>query len=208
MDKTTYEAAYKQLEDADMGDAPALKDKMADADEPAAVLIVASPAENPVKAAHKAEKDAESAEFSKAFNSDKPETLRSDAIAPQAEAAGSKEPATFKDAFADARTKMKAGGPNIFEFKGKKYSTALKGEGKADIKPDDMANHKAAKKGVSPAVIESKMAAKADKSNEKSIYAGSIADTLPAMIKAKLDDKVEYNGQRHASGKPNLAPAR
>jgi hypothetical protein len=197
MDKTTYEAAYKQLDDADMGDAPALKDKMAGADEPAetAIVIMASEprAENPVKAAAKAQSEAESKEFSDAYNEEKTPPLKAEPVQAQPEPA---EPATFREAFSKARAAMKAGGPNVFEFKGKKYSTATKEDA-------------AAKKAAEPKTeAKAEVKKEAPTAKAKSIYAGSIADTLPAMIKDKLDDKVEYTGQRHASGKPNLAPAR
>jgi len=136
----------------------------------------------PVKEAASAPVEDEDAKlFSEAFNApDAP-------VKPAA-------PANFKDAFAHARKS----GLKVFEFNGKKFTTALKSEMKA--KPDVVK--------VTKVVSAESQLPVANKDAEKAkptIYGNTFVKDAVDSIKAKLNDDTQVGKAKfHANGRPNL----
>lgn len=104
------------------------------------------------------------------------------------------KPANFKDAFAHARKS----GLKVFEFNGKKFTTALKSEMKA--KPDVVK--------VTKVVSAESQLPVANKDAEKAkptIYGNTFVKDAVDSIKAKLNDDTQVGKAKfHANGRPNL----
>ena len=124
--------------------------------------------------------------FGEAFNA--PEATPE--VKPDAPAAKPKAPKNFKQAFAQARKD----GLKVFEFNGKKFTTAIKSEMKA--KPAAAVSAESQQ----PAPMSDKA-----KPAEKAVYDGVFPANVIAKVKEKLDDDSQVGKAKfHANGKPNL----
>lgn len=174
----TYEKGWLDAQDPKV-EAPAVtEDKPVDAGPSAEAAAM--------QVGAKAAKDAQASEFSQAFHADEPKPAE-----------------TFKQAFARNRKD----GAKVFEFNGKKYTTNVASKNPVaasqQIKPSTEAPSAASQ---TPAPMSDK--SPAPKTRQPDIDAGSFTNQAARSVKAKLDDSVEATGQRHANGKPNLAPAK
>lgn len=101
-------------------------------------------------------------------------------------------PANFKEAFAKARK----AGDKVFEFNGKKFTTALKSEMKPKAKP-------AAVSAASQ--LPAPMSDKAKPAEKPAVYDGVFPANVIAKVKEKLDDDGQVGKAKlHANGRPNL----
>lgn len=167
MDKD-YESAWAEGEDAKP--APMV------ADEP---MVNDAPVQSAVQVAARESADADAKAFSDAFNAETSPVADSNAkpvdLAPMEPA----KPKPFKAAFAQARKD----GLKVFEWNGKKYTTDVaKAKAKAAAKVSVKAPEPMVEAAEAPVA----------KPKEKSIYDGSVADTLPAAVK----EAVKRNGER------------
>lgn len=173
MDKD-YESAWSEGEDAKP--APVV------ADEP---MVDDAPVQSAVQVAARESADADAKAFSDAFNAETSPVADSNVKPVDLAPAEPAKPKTFKASFAQARKD----GLKVFEWNGKKYTTDVaKAKAKAESAKPTPSQMEGAVKPAKPEPKGSWMNGK----EQKSIYDGSVSDTLPAAVK----EAVKRNGER------------